>query len=66
MLDASFTHCSSTSLRGVRGEKHEIVQIAVYPIVLVTDCLKNSQNFNCGNLQLLILNQIGGMHLPIT
>ena len=36
-----------------------------FPIIFVTDCLKNLQNSKCGILQLLILNQIGGMHLPI-
>ena len=38
LLDASFAHCSSTWLRRGRGEKHKIVQIAVYPILFVTDC----------------------------
>ena len=66
MLDASFTHCSSTLLRGRRGEKHKIVQIEVFPIIFVTDCLKNLQNFKRGILQLLISDQIEGMHLPIT
>ena len=66
MLDASFAHCSSTLLRGGRGEKHKIVQITVFPIIFVTDCLKNLQNFTCVILQLLILNQIEGMYLPIT
>ena len=33
---------------------------------IVTDCLKNLRNFKCGILQLLILNQIEGMHLPTT
>ena len=66
LLDASFAHCSSTLLRGGRGEKHKIVQIAVFPIIFVTDCLKNLQNLKCGILELLILSQIEGMHLPIT
>ena len=38
LLDASFAHCSSTLLRGGRGGKHKIVQIAVFPIIFVTDC----------------------------
>ena len=38
LLDARFAHCSSTWLRRGRGEKHKIVQIAVYPIIFVTDC----------------------------
>ena len=38
LLDASFAHCSSTWLRRGRREKHKIVQIAVYPILFVTDC----------------------------
>ena len=66
MLDASFAHCSSALLRGGRGEKHKIVQITVFPIIFVTDCLKNLQNVKCVILQLLILNQIEGMYLPIT
>ena len=37
LLDASFTHCFSTLLRGGRGEKHKIVQITVFPIIFVTD-----------------------------
>ena len=53
-------------LRGGRGEKHKIVQIAVFPIIFVTDCLKNLQNDKCGILQLFILNQVQGMCLPIT
>ena len=65
LLDASFTHCPSTLLKGARGEKHKIVQIAVFPIIFVTDCLKNLQNLKCGILELLILSQIEGMHLPI-
>ena len=65
-LDARFAHCSSTLLRGRRGEKHKTVQIAVFPIIFVTDCLKNLQNLKCGILELLILSQIEGMHLPIT
>ena len=39
-----FRHCSSKLLRGGRGEKNRIVQIAVFPIIFVTDCLKNLQN----------------------
>ena len=65
LLDASFAHCYSTLLRGGRGEKHKIVQIAVFPIIFVTDCLKNLQNDKCGILQLLILNQVEGMCLSI-
>ena len=41
LLDASFAHCSSTLLREGRGEKNKIVQIAVFPIIFVTDYLKN-------------------------
>ena len=52
LLDASFAHYSSTLSRGGRGEKHKIVQIAVFPIIFVTDCLKNLQNFKCGILLL--------------
>ena len=66
LLIASFPHCSSTLLRGRSGGTHKVVQIAVFPIIFVTDCLKNLQNFNCGILLLLILNQIEGMYLPIT
>ena len=42
-----------------------IVQIAVFPIIFVSDFLKNLQNFKCGILLLFILNQIEGMYLPI-
>ena len=56
----------SILLRGGRGGKIKIVQITVFPIIFVTDCLKNLQSFKCGILQLLILNQIEDMHLPIT
>ena len=66
LFDPSFTLCSSTFLRGGRGEEHKIVRIAVFPIIFVTDRLKNPQNVMCGILQLLILNQNEGMHLPIT
>ena len=66
LLDARFTHCSSTLLRIGRVEKHKIVQIALFPIIFVPDCLKNMKNFECGILQLLIFDQIEGMHLPIT
>ena len=38
LLDASFVHCSSTLLRGRRGEKYKIIQIAVFPKNFVTDC----------------------------
>ena len=61
LFDPSFTLCSSTFLRGGRGEEHKIVRIAVFPIIFVTDRLKNLQN-----LKNLILNQNEGMHLPIT
>ena len=62
LLEAS----SKTLLKGRKGEKQKIVQIAAFPIIFVTDCLENLQNFKCGILQLLILNQIEGMHLAIT
>ena len=38
MLDARFAHCSSTLLRRGRGEKDKVVQIAVFPIIFITDC----------------------------
>ena len=38
LLDASFAHFYSTLGRGGRGEKHKIVQVAVFPIIFVTDC----------------------------
>ena len=65
-LGASFAHCSSTLLGGGRGEKHKIIQMAVFPIIFVTDCLKNLQNFKCCYLLLLILSESKGMYLPIT
>ena len=64
--DASFTHCFSTLFRRARGEKHKIDQIAVFPIIFVPYRLKILQNFKCGFFQLLILNQIEGIYLPIT
>ena len=66
LLDASFAHCFSTLVSRKRGEKSKVVQVAVFPITFVTDCLKNQQNFKCGILLLLILNQIEAMYLPIT
>ena len=47
-------------------EKHKIVQIAVFPIIFVTDYLKNVQNWKCSIIEMLIQSQIEGMHLPIT
>ena len=44
-LDARFAHCFSTLLRGGSGEKHEIIQIAVFPIIFVTGGLKKSEKF---------------------
>ena len=35
-------------------------------MIFVTDSLKNMQNLECGILELLILSQFEGMHLPIT
>ena len=32
-----------TIVKGGRGEKQKIVQIAVFPIIFVTDCLKKYQ-----------------------
>ena len=43
-LDTSFAHCFSILLRGGRGQKYEIVQIAVFPIIFVTDCRLDFQN----------------------
>ena len=34
LLNASFAHCFSILLRERRGEKRQIVQIAVFPIIL--------------------------------
>ena len=44
-LDARFAHCFSTLLRGGSGEKHEIIQIAVFSIIFVTGGLKKSEKF---------------------
>ena len=66
LLDARFAHCCSTLVSRRRGEKNKVVQVAVFSITFVTDCLKNQQNFKCGILLLLILNQIEAMYLPIT
>ena len=49
-------------LRGETREKHKIVQIAVFPIIFVTACLKNLQNLKCGILELLSLSQIESVH----
>ena len=38
------------------GEKQKIVQIVVFPIIFVTDCLKKSKNFKCDILLLIVLN----------
>ena len=65
-LDASFTRCFSTLLRGGRGQKHQIAQIAVFPIIFVTDCLKKSEKFKCSILQLYFFNHLEGKQLPIT
>ena len=65
-LDASFAHCFSTLLIERRTEKHELVQIAAFPIIFVTDCLKNLKNFKYGILELVVLNHYEGMQLPIT
>ena len=35
-------------LRREGGEKQNIVQIAVFPIIFVTDCLKKSQKLEMG------------------
>ena len=48
------------------GEKQKTVQIAVFSVIFVTDCLKNLEKLKCGISELLILSQIEGMHLPIT
>ena len=65
LLDGSFGHCSSILLRGGWGEKHKIVQIAVFPIIFVTDFLKNLQDLKCSISELLFFNQIERMHLRI-
>ena len=44
LLNASFVHCSSTFLRRGRGEKHKIVQIAVFPIIFVIDHKRKNYN----------------------
>ena len=51
--------------RGKRRET-ENCPIAVFPILFVSDCLKNLENLECGILELLILSQFEGMYLPIT
>ena len=53
-------------MRGGREEKHKAVQITVFPIDFVTDCLENLQNFKSASLLLLILNEIEVMWLHIT
>ena len=61
-----FCSLSLNVIKRGKAERHKIVQIVGFPIILGTGCLKNMQYFMCGILQLLILNQIEGMHLPIT
>ena len=65
-LDGSFAHCCSTLLRRGRGEKHEIALIAVFPIIFVTDCLKKLEKRKCSILQLVVLNDLGDIILPVT
>ena len=45
-LPLSFPHCFTMMLRGERGKKQKIVQIAVFPVFFVTDCLKNPENLS--------------------
>ena len=59
MLDASFAHCSSTLLRGEKGEKHKIVQIAVFLIIFVTDS-------SCGKSRYVrLMNDIGQVYCAL-
>ena len=44
-LEAGFAHCFTTLLRWGRGGGKKIVQIVVFPIIFVTDCLKKSKKF---------------------
>ena len=48
-----------------KGEKNKIVQIPVFPILFVTDCLKKSEKLS-EYLKLVNEHQIIGMHLSIT
>ena len=50
LLDAGFAHCFSALLWGGRVEEHKIVQIALFTIIFLTDCLKYLQYFKCGIL----------------
>ena len=46
-LDAAFSHCFSTLLKGGREQKHKIVQIALLPIISVKiDFIKKSQKLS--------------------
>ena len=45
-LDATFAHCFSTFLRGGRKYKQNIAQIAYFPMIFFTDCLKKSENLS--------------------
>ena len=56
-----FAHCFSTLLREGRGEKHEIVLIAIFSITFVTDWLKKSEKRKCSILQYVVLNHFEGM-----
>ena len=46
-LDTNFAHCFSTLLRGGKRKKQEIIQVAVFPVISIPDCLKIMKNFKC-------------------
>ena len=48
------------------GEKQNIVQIAIYPIIFVSDCLKNCQKLKVWYFIIGFLNHFPAMRLPIT
>ena len=53
-----------TLLRG--GKRRKVFQIAVFPIKFATDCLKKSEKLKCSILQMVALNCLECMKLPIT
>ena len=63
--ETSFAQCFSTLLRGGRGWKHKNVQIAVFPIIFIIDCLKKTDKLTCSILRLFVLNDFEGMQLAI-
>ena len=63
-LKAGFAHSFSVMMGRCRNT--ELLKIAVFLIIFVTDCLKISQKLKCNILHLVVWNDFEGMQLPIT